>query len=1613
MSKTTTYIVSNNTELENRNSEYKYTPGSSTFEIPFGDIDSGIKKIENPSAANGAVVTQVSSDNTNKKIIVTPGASVKTSGKSYNTVIKYNITYNQKDDKDNFITKVAYSKVIFAVSMLGNVSQCIMTAHNGKLRPDEYIGVHPEDNDLESLVTKKSLISNLKEFGSQVSSKIGSASALSINYNLNGGHWDEGFEPRYTFVNSTGYTAKAPKKLGYVFAGWNVYPASGTEGTEPAEADRLYSANATGAVIEVGTTQNITAYAQWTPIVYNVVFNDKDGNAIVNQNFTYGSNATASGIAKPDAAAGYEFTNNYKIIGLNDQEVVYDITKKLDRVYDLVKTDHETGIPTFTLTPIFAPKKYSISYNTDGGVLETNNPSDTYTYGTSFVLPTPIKPGYSFNGWTATNTSNNFVQQRVISPSDLVDISTSTLELKAVWTKNNYHFEFDTQGGILKDGTLIYVVPNATYTVDNPTREGYTFNGWSCESNKATCTKNNDNKSYTIKVKDKVDTDIILKANWKAVQVAVKIEYWYESLNTNRLPSETASLVNTIYNLSVTKPLEFGANKESAITGSELKVTNSNGVINIEGTTGVNNTVTETITPEAGFDFVNYSISDNSIVNANGTSVIKLYFSRKPVYYTVSDKYYNGTSATDAPESHVRQINSMTRISALYGQPITVNCYFGTNNPANGYIADKNSITKILTDLNNPTPFEFTYTRKEFLVKFDVNNTGTWKINDSNILGNIYSTTAKYGQEINLPVVTEDTSVNSSSWYKNGVSIEAEATAVTITEDTSFVRIVNDYTKYTIELSDKESGAWNYDSASISAGSSRSLTGLTINDFPYYLKPATKTGFSFVRWEYSLNNSTWSSLGSETISASIMKKANNNRLYVKAIFSIDEPKISEITVGANTSTNIPLNITKNDSTNAIYCLIHHENSEIEDTGLGPELLIRNGKYNLDPNGLANNDRVLITPARKEGSKIKDTGKPWYGTVKINNNTITLDLIPLYTTLSKDTDTTYVNATDKKAGLMSAEDKSKLNDIQPNATSTSATSSSDNFADTTSIKTSDDTTADANAKTTAYDIGTVTPAATGATFTFKGKDTQYGKASASKYGLVKLGNDEKLGDFDDGSNKTQIYPVKTTDDGKLGVYVPWTDAQALPVTRLAVSDTDNANSHSAVSSGPVYINTYDTKGTVKTHTGAISIEGTDGVTVTAENGGNIKISGHEKPAVLNNATTDGYLVPIPDNTDIANSTDAKNSTAKYLRADGSWYTPEDTKVNFTGYRYSLGLQSSPVTTNKATWPVKSLAAGTGMTLKCNSAGELTIIGPASGRAAKAGTGLTEDDSKSTTERYLNLKGATFDTVSGGNVISGLGGIKIGTGGSKQFNYTWNNPGEAEPGWSASTTDIPVTIYQPNRANGKYYPVECTKDSAAVVCIPNVPSPFYDNTSKTIYVDSSSLRELKMFYKQPVRAESVNSNIQWVANYEEDGSHIFSETMPANPVPSTVGEENYVYESTGVESCIFPIIHFPSTVIFAELQAVSSEGGVLSAKLKEQSGNLVIDTSDIGCSVFPGFEGDSIKAGKPAYAYLRFTTDDQYDGTIKIAEGHTYNATIKISYKAGKGGQGGSYTSNIII
>jgi uncharacterized repeat protein (TIGR02543 family) len=138
-----------------------------------------------------------------------------------------------------------------------------------------------------------------------------------------------------------------------------------------------------------------------------------------------------------------------------------------------------TVSPTANLVlyPKWTALKFTVTYfgnNNTGGTAPTD--STEYLNGASVTVlgvGTLVRRGYNFTGWTtdAGNTSN------VIAAAVTLTINLASIQLYAKWQAIPYTVRYNSQGGsTVSNGS--YTVGGSTALPANPTRAGYTFNGW-------------------------------------------------------------------------------------------------------------------------------------------------------------------------------------------------------------------------------------------------------------------------------------------------------------------------------------------------------------------------------------------------------------------------------------------------------------------------------------------------------------------------------------------------------------------------------------------------------------------------------------------------------------------------------------------------------------------------------------------------------------------------------------------------------------------------------------------------------------------------------------------------------------------------------------------------------------------------------------------------------------------------------------------------------------------------------------------------------------------------------------------------------------------------------
>ncbi len=123
-----------------------------------------------------------------------------------------------------------------------------------------------------------------------------------------------------------------------------------------------------------------------------------------------------------------------------------------------------------TITAAWRAEEYRITYVLDGGVNAAGNP-EVYTIETETItLANASRTGYTFGGWYSDSEYETQVSQ-------IVKGSTGDVTLYAKWTTDPYTISYELNGGTATNPTA-YSIETETFTLNNPTREGYTFAGW-------------------------------------------------------------------------------------------------------------------------------------------------------------------------------------------------------------------------------------------------------------------------------------------------------------------------------------------------------------------------------------------------------------------------------------------------------------------------------------------------------------------------------------------------------------------------------------------------------------------------------------------------------------------------------------------------------------------------------------------------------------------------------------------------------------------------------------------------------------------------------------------------------------------------------------------------------------------------------------------------------------------------------------------------------------------------------------------------------------------------------------------------------------------------------
>ena len=467
-------------------------------------------------------------DNTNKKLSVTYPTS-------------YTVTYSQTPataaNVPTTSPSVTSSKKVASGTSVTFTAQTAKTGYTWKGWYSNNTGT---DNALSSnLAYTRSITANTTIYA------VYTANTYSVKFDANGGSGTMSNQ-NFTYGTAQNLTANTFTRTGYTFAGWNTKAdGSGTNYTDKQSVRNLSSTN--------GAT--VTLYAKWTPINYTITYNTNGGSGTMTPT-SYTIETATFDLSTP-TKDGCTFVGWYDNAELTGEKITRIETgsygdktfyAKWDAEKFTLEWDANGGTittpgspeggeveagtpltpPTVTkdhydhsgwspevpavmpgenviYTAQWTPKKYTITYNLNGGN-GTMTPT-TYTIESeTFALPdNPTKAGHTFAGWYANAE---------LTGDAVTQIEKGSTGDKAYWAKWNvetYTITFDQQSG--SDGTpsvtAQYGAKLSAITI--PSRDGYLFDGYYTQTGgKGTKYYNADGTT----TKNMPANNLTLYANW-------------------------------------------------------------------------------------------------------------------------------------------------------------------------------------------------------------------------------------------------------------------------------------------------------------------------------------------------------------------------------------------------------------------------------------------------------------------------------------------------------------------------------------------------------------------------------------------------------------------------------------------------------------------------------------------------------------------------------------------------------------------------------------------------------------------------------------------------------------------------------------------------------------------------------------------------------------------------------------------------------------------------------------------------------------------------------------------------------------------------------------------
>ncbi|MBR3003212.1 MAG: InlB B-repeat-containing protein [Clostridia bacterium] len=282
-----------------------------------------------------------------------------------------------------------------------------------------------------------------------------------------------------------------------------------------------------------GTSPTQNTYTGWTSGGWTTgTASDATSNLSSNKKFTLNANTTYYGIysqavslsyepnggsSTPSTQNGTRKTNSYAIsTSLNPTFTLASAITKTGNIFEgwavsepisETKTEKTSITPdsgtSLTATAQWTAKVYTVTLNQDGGTGGTTTIYEKYGVGwysdaecknSITSITKPSKNGFTFGGYFKGTNTYTWIDSMGEIKALSSDIDEDNLQLTAKWISKSYLISYNLNGGTVSSANpTSYDSETETFTLNNPSKEGFTFKGWS-----GTGLTGDTNKSVTI-----------------------------------------------------------------------------------------------------------------------------------------------------------------------------------------------------------------------------------------------------------------------------------------------------------------------------------------------------------------------------------------------------------------------------------------------------------------------------------------------------------------------------------------------------------------------------------------------------------------------------------------------------------------------------------------------------------------------------------------------------------------------------------------------------------------------------------------------------------------------------------------------------------------------------------------------------------------------------------------------------------------------------------------------------------------------------------------------------------------------------------------------------------